>query len=159
MCVYIYMRARTHTHAYILLTMTALEHGIICVEYMYEQAGSSVCFSTCLCHSASTLQETARWKSSPDVLQHPVILLWDLLYFVVFFLPQRLKSRYFLRIPALIFSKGKALRPWHCKERFEKCKASLPQRFRKKTPKIIKGTLLSREADSYVLRNAICSIV
>lgn len=48
----------THTHMCMFCSsrLTALEHGIICLEYVYEQAGSSVCFGTCLCHSASVLE-------------------------------------------------------------------------------------------------------
>lgn len=43
-------------HVFCSSRLTALEHGIINLEYMYEQAGSSVCFNTCLCHSASALE-------------------------------------------------------------------------------------------------------
>lgn len=49
---YIYI----HTHIFCSSQLIALEHGITCLEDLYKQVGSSACFSTCLCHSASALE-------------------------------------------------------------------------------------------------------
>lgn len=54
--IYIYVYVYTHTHIFCSSQLAALEHGITCLEDMYKQVGSSACFSTHLCHSASALE-------------------------------------------------------------------------------------------------------
>lgn len=134
---FVYIYIYIYMHIFCSSRVTALKHRNICLDNMYKQAGTTVCFRTCLCHSTLVLQALQN-READYVLQYPKTLFWDLVLSVIFFY---VKSRYFHRILAFMFPK----------ERFQKslqrkiwkmwCK--LGQRFRRKTPKIIKGTLLS----------------
>lgn len=66
--IHIYIYVYMHMHIFCSSKFTALKHRNICLENMYKQAGSSICFSSCLCHSALVLQALQNRKAA----QHSV---------------------------------------------------------------------------------------